>query len=172
MTGIAGIAKAQIGDLVGPGQIQELAVVSTVDPIKVYFTISEREYLEFRKPVKGGKSPQSAAATPLALILADGSVYPHKGKVTLIDRQVDVNTGTLMLGSLFPNPGNLLRPGQYALVRATLETKKGALLVPQRAVTELQGKYQVAVVGRRTRSRSGRSFPPSGSAPSGSSTRG
>jgi len=147
VTGIAGIAKAQIGNLVGPGQIAELTTVSTVDPIKVYFSISEREYLDFRKPVKGGKSPQSAAATPLALILADGSVYPHKGKVSLSDRQVDVKTGTLMLGSLFPNPGNLLRPGQYALVRATLETKKGALLVPQRAVTELQGKFQVAVVG-------------------------
>jgi membrane fusion protein (multidrug efflux system) len=147
VTGIAGIAKAQVGNLVGPGQIQELAVVSTVDPIKVYFSISEREYLEFRQPGKEAKS-RSAVATPLELILADGSVYPHKGRISLSDRQVDVKTGTLMLGSLFPNPGNLLRPGQYALVRATIETKKGALLVPQRAVTELQGKFLVAVVGK------------------------
>ena len=147
VTGIAGIAKAQIGNLVGPGQIQELAVVSTVDPIKVYFSISEREYLDFRQPGREGKT-KTAAATPLELILADGSVYPQKGKISLADRQVDVKTGTLMLGSLFPNPGNLLRPGQFALVRATLETKKGALLVPQRAVTELQGKFQVAVVGK------------------------
>jgi membrane fusion protein (multidrug efflux system) len=147
VTGIAGIAKAQIGNLVGPGQIQELAVVSTVDPIKVYFSISEREYLDFRQPGKEGKT-KTAAATPLELILADGSVYPQKGKISLADRQVDVKTGTLMLGSLFPNPGNLLRPGQFALVRATLETKKGALLLPQRAVTELQGKFLVAVVGK------------------------
>jgi membrane fusion protein, multidrug efflux system len=147
--GIAGIAKAQIGDLVGPGQIQELTTVSTVDPIKVYFSISQQEYMDFRKGAgKGTKSSiEEARAIPLELILADGSVYPHKGRPFVGDRQLDVKTGTLRLGGLFPNPGNLLRPGQYALVRATMETKKGALLVPQRAVTEMQGKFLVAVVG-------------------------
>ena len=147
VTGIAGIAKAQIGNLVGPGQIQELTVVSTVDPIKVYFSVSEREYLDFRKGMASEKSRLRALALPLELILADGSVYPHKGKPSLADRSVDERTGTLKLGSLFPNPGNLLRPGQYGLVRAILEIKKGALLVPQRAVTEQQGKYLVGVVG-------------------------
>ncbi|MGE5247244.1 MAG: efflux RND transporter periplasmic adaptor subunit, partial [Verrucomicrobiota bacterium] len=147
VSGIAGIAKAQVGNLVGPGQIQELTTVSTVDPIKVYFSISEQEYMRFRS---GGFSQGKALRAedlPLELILADGTVYPHKGRVSLADRQVDVKTGTLRIGALFPNPGNLLRPGQFALVRATMETKRGALLVPQRAVSELQGKFLVAVVG-------------------------
>ena len=149
VAGIAGIAKAQIGNLVGPGQVQELTAVSTVNPIKVYFSVSEQEYMDFRKGTgKGTKSSQEEArAIPLELILAGGSVYPHTGRLSLADRQVDVRTGTLRLGALFPNPGNLLRPGQYALIRATMSTKKGALLVPQRAVTEMQGKFLVAVVG-------------------------
>ena len=149
VNGIAGIAKAQIGNLVGPGQLQELTAVSTVDPIKVYFSVSEQEYMKYRQGAgKGTKSSQEKArAIPLELILADGTVYPHKGRISLADRQVDVKTGTLRLGALFPNPGNLLRPGQYGLIRATMETKKGAMLVPQRAVTEMQGKFLVAVVG-------------------------
>ena len=145
--GIAGIAKAQIGNLVGPGQIQELTAVSTVDPIKAYIAISEQEYMKFRRKQGEKTAENSAEAIPLELILADGTVYPHKGKVSLADRQVDVKTGTIRVGALFPNPGNLLRPGQYGTVRATMETKKGALLVPQRAVTEVQGKFLVAVVG-------------------------
>jgi len=147
--GLAGIAKAQIGNLVGPGQIQELTTVSTVDPIKVFFSVSEQEYLDFRKDAgKGGKtSREEVQALSLEMILAGGTVYPHKGRISVGDRQVDVKTGTLRLGALFPNPGNLLRPGQYALIRATMSTKKGALLVPQRAVTEMQGKFLVAVVG-------------------------
>jgi len=144
--GIAGIAKAQIGNLVGPGQIQELTAVSTVDPIKAYIAISEQEYMKFRRK-RGEQDEKSAEAIPLELILADGTVYPHKGRFYLADRQVDVKTGTMRIGALFPNPGNLLRPGQFAIVRATMETKKGALLVPQRAVTEVQGKFLVAVVG-------------------------
>ena len=145
--GIAGIAKAQIGNLVGPGQIQELTAVSTVDPIKAYIAISEQEYMKFRRKQGAKTAENSAEAIPLELILADGTVYPHKGRVALADRQVDVKTGTMRIGALFPNPGNLLRPGQYGTVRATMETKKGALLVPQRAVTEVQGKFLVAVVG-------------------------
>jgi membrane fusion protein (multidrug efflux system) len=144
--GIAGIAKAQIGNLVGPGQIQELTAVSTVDPIKAYIAISEQEYMKFRRK-RGEQDEKSAEAIPLELILADGTVYPHKGRFYLADRQIDVKTGTMRIGALFPNPGNLLRPGQFAIVRATMETKKGALLVPQRAVTEVQGKFLVAVVG-------------------------
>jgi len=132
---------------VGPGQIQELTAVSTVDPIKVYIAISEQEYMKFRRKQGVKTAENSAEAIPLELILADGTVYPHKGKFSLADRQVDVKTGTMRLGALFPNPGNLLRPGQFAIVRATMETKKGALLVPQRAVTEVQGKFLVAVVG-------------------------
>lgn len=147
VAGIAGIAQAQIGNLVGPGQIQELTTVSTVNPIKVYFSVAEQEYMAFRGGAAAKASQMRAEDIPLELILADGSVYPHKGRISLADRQVDVRTGTLRIGALFPNPGNFLRPGQFAVVRATIETKKGALLVPQRAVTELQGKFLVAVVG-------------------------
>ena len=144
--GIAGIAQAQIGDLVGPTSL--LTTVSTVDPIKVYFPVSERGYLDYVKE-NPDAAKRAAQETQLALqlILADGTLYAHKGRFSLADREVDVKTGTLRLQGLFPNPGNILRPGQYARVRAITTTRKGALLVPQRAVTELQGSYQVAVVG-------------------------
>ena len=145
--GIAGIAKAQVGNLVGPGQIQELTSVSTVDPIKVYIQVSEQEYTQETEKQGKGTAQRRVENVPLELTLADGTAYPHKGRFALADRQVDVKTGTMKIGALFPNPGNFLRPGQYALVRATMETKKGALLVPQRAVTEVQGKFLVAVVG-------------------------
>jgi len=139
--GIAGIAKTQLGNLVGPSMQAELTSVSAVDPIKAYINVSEQEYLA----VNG--SGKSAANIPLELILADGSVYPHKGKLALADRQIDPTTGTLKVGSLFANPGNRLRPGGYGLVRAVMSVKKGALLVPQRSVTDMQGKYLVAVIG-------------------------
>ena len=143
--GIAGIAQAQIGDLVSQNTL--LTTVSTVDPIKVYFPVSEREYLEYVN--ENRNAAKRAAAEPqlqLQLVLADGSVYPQRGIFSLADRQVDVKTGTLRLQGIFPNPGNVLRPGQYARIRAVTKTAKGALLVPQRAVTEQQGNYQVAVV--------------------------
>ena len=143
--GIAAIAQAQIGDLVSQNTL--LTTVSTVDPIKVYFPVSEREYLEYVKDQPD--AAKRAAAEPqlqLQLVLADGSVYPQKGIFSFADRQVDVKTGTLRLQGIFPNPGNVLRPGQYARIRAVIKTAKGALLVPQRAVTEQQGSYQVAVV--------------------------
>ena len=144
--GIAGIALAQIGDLVGPTGL--LTTVSTVDPIKVYFPVSEQGYLNYIKEnPDAAKRAAQVRQWGLELILADGSVYPQKGSFALADRQVDVRTGTLRLEGVFPNPGNILRPGQFARVRATIRTKKDALLVPQRAVTELQGSYQVAVVG-------------------------
>ena len=145
--GIAGIALAQIGDLVGPTGL--LTTVSTVDPIKVYFPVSEQGYLNYIKEnPDAAKRAAQERQLALELILADGSLYPQKGTFALADRQVDVKTGTLRLEGLFPNPGNILRPGQFARVRAITKTKKGALLVPQRAVTELQGSYQVAVVGK------------------------
>jgi membrane fusion protein (multidrug efflux system) len=139
--GIAGIAKAQLGNLVGPNMQNELTAVSTVDPIKAYINVSEQEYL------KVNESNPNPEKIPLELILADGSVYPHKGRLALADRQIDPTTGTLKVGSLFANPGNKLRPGGYGLVRAVMSIKKGALLIPQRSVTDLQGKYLVAVVG-------------------------
>jgi membrane fusion protein, multidrug efflux system len=140
--GIAGIARAQLGNLVGPGSIEELATVSTVDPIKVYIPMSEQEYLNYM--VNGQNRAQRI---PLELILADGRLHPQKGTFAFAARSVDVKTGTIKVAALFRNPGNVLRPGQFARVRARTMVKKGALLVPQRAVTELQGKYQVAVVG-------------------------
>jgi membrane fusion protein (multidrug efflux system) len=143
--GIAGAAKAQIGDLVGTPQSRELTTVSTVNPIKVYVPISEREYLE---AVEKSKQNQKATAEKMTfeLILADGSTWPEKGTFSFADRQVDPQTGTIRVAILFPNPNNILRPGQFAKVRALMGTEKNALLVPQRAVSELQGSYQVAVV--------------------------
>ncbi len=143
--GIAGSANAQIGDLVGPTQTGELTTVSTVDPIKVYFPISEQEYMALVR--ESDKTKAQTERQKLELILADGSVYTHKGDFSFAERQVDVKTGTIRLAAVFANPGNILRPGQYGRVRAVLDTKKGALMIPQRAVTELQGSYQVAVVG-------------------------
>jgi RND family efflux transporter MFP subunit len=143
--GIAGIAQAQIGDLASQSTL--LTTVSTVDPIKVYFPVSEREYLDYvREHPDAAKRGGQESLPAFELILADGSVYPHKGIFSFADRQVDVKTGTLRLQAVFPNPGNVLRPGQYARIRAITKTAKSALLVPQRAVTELQGNYQLAVV--------------------------
>ena len=143
--GIAGIAKVQMGNLVGPTIPIRLTSVSQVDPIKVYFPVSEQEYLR-AKHVSSSGQPMDLFDSSPELILADGTVYPHKGKILLTDRQVDTNTGTIRLVAAFPNPGNILRPGQYGRVRIQTSTKKGALLVPQSAVKELQGGYQVALV--------------------------
>lgn len=145
--GITGIAKAQIGDLVGPNT-GLLTSISTVDPIRVYFPISEQEYLKAAEKVRAAYNDTKRKRDDrLELILSDGSVYPHPGNFLLADRQVDVKTGTIRIAAMFPNPGNLLRPGLFARVRAVTSTKRGALLVPQRAITELQGRYQLAVVG-------------------------
>ena len=141
--GVAGIAEVQMGNLVGP--MARLTSVSQVDPIKVYFPISEQEYLRAKHVSSTGQPMELLESSP-ELILADGTVYPHKGRILLTDRQVDTNTGTIRLVAAFPNPGNILRPGQYGRVRIRTSTKKGALLVPQSAVKELQGGYQVAVL--------------------------
>ncbi|MGE3976238.1 MAG: efflux RND transporter periplasmic adaptor subunit [Nitrospira sp.] len=144
--GIVGIAKAQVGDLVGPGT-GALASISTVDPIRVYFPVSEQEYLKAAEKVQEAyRNPDKPREDTLELFLSDGAVYPHKGAFLLADRQVDVKTGTILIGALFPNPGNVLRPGLFARVRAVTKTRKDALLIPQRAVAELQGNYQAAVV--------------------------
>lgn len=142
--GLAGLANAQIGDLVGPST-GVLTTVSTIDPIKAYFAISEQSYLNFqRQQSPGHRFPEEME---LELILSDGSVYPHKGKFYALDRQIDANTGTLKVAGTFPNPERLLRPGQYARIRAVVGVQQGAIEVPQRAVAELQGGYQLAIVG-------------------------
>jgi RND family efflux transporter MFP subunit len=145
--GIAGQAQLQVGALVTPAS-GVVTSVSTVDPIKVYFTASEPQYLAWRKRFPTETSSETAGkALHLQLILADGSTYPHEGTFYFADRQVNESTGAIRLAGLFPNPGSVLRPGGYAKVRAVISTEHGALLVPQRAVSELQGGYQVAVVG-------------------------
>ena len=124
-----------------------MTTVSTVDPIKVYFNLSEQEYLNFtRRNLIGAQNGGSVAQIELELILADGTTYPQSGSFYFADRQVDQKTGAIRLAGIFLNPGNVLRPGQYGRVRAVTSTKTEALLVPQRALTELQGSYQVAVV--------------------------
>jgi membrane fusion protein (multidrug efflux system) len=145
--GIAGLAKAQIGDLVGPTTV--LTTVSQIQPIKAYFAISEQEYLKFAERINAVAEGRKRAGEKrtLELILSDGSVYPQKGWVVLADRQVDVKTGTIRLAGAFDNPGSILRPGMFGRVRAVTDIDKGALLVPQRAVVEAQGSYSVVVVG-------------------------
>jgi membrane fusion protein (multidrug efflux system) len=139
--GVAGIANAKIGDLVGPDTIVPLTVVSTLDPILVYVPASEQQYM------KATEERKAQTHRTISLFLADGSVWPHEGEFFFTNRQVDPLTGTIKVAVTFPNPGNVLRPGQFARVRAQMAVRKGALLIPQRAVTELQGTYLVAVVG-------------------------
>jgi membrane fusion protein (multidrug efflux system) len=145
--GIAGIAQIQIGNLVGQNSI--LTSVSQLEPIKAYFPISEREYVLAQKNsnVASNRHAIGFFGNSLELMLTDGSVYAQKGKILWADRQVDPNTGTIRIVAAFPNPGNILRPGQYGRVRVETNIKKGALLLPQSAVAQSQGSYQVAVVG-------------------------
>lgn len=146
ISGIAAIATAQIGDLVGPSD-QPLTVISQVDPIWAYFSVSEQDYLASMKSLlEGGEGRPEAPAVDLHLILAGDLPYPEKGKIVSADRQVDPRTGAIRLVGEFPNPRHLLRPGQFARVRALVGLRKDALLVPQRAVIEIQGTYQLAVV--------------------------
>jgi RND family efflux transporter MFP subunit len=149
LDGIAGIATVQIGNLVSPTAV--LTSVSRVEPIKAYFPISEQTYMKFSKRINTANRRDDLEeikdAPTLQLILADGTVYAHPGKILYTDRQVDITTGTIRVASSFPNPENILRPGQFGRIRAATETVNGALLVPQKAVNELQGMYQIAVVG-------------------------
>jgi len=147
--GIAGIATTQIGNLVGTSTT--LTTVSQVDPIKVYFAISEQEYLTLATHLPSGRSvnlhPAAAHDTPLQMTLSTGQPYPRSGYILFADRQVNSQTGTIRIVGAFPNPEMLLRPGGFGRVRAVTALHKGALLVPQRAVSELQGRYEIAVVG-------------------------
>jgi membrane fusion protein (multidrug efflux system) len=144
--GIAGLVRVQVGDLINAGTT--LTTVTKVDPIKAYFTVSEQRFSEYSRRYA---DPEQRIAhekeLKFDLILADGSAYPHTGEWYAADNQVDGRTGSLRVAALFPNPGNILRPGQFARIRVLSEVKPGALLVPQRAVTELQGTNQVAVLG-------------------------
>jgi membrane fusion protein (multidrug efflux system) len=142
VNGIADVARAQVGDLVSSSS-GTLTTVSTVDPIRDYFTVSEQDYLQLKQQFSGSDRQR----WKLQLILADGTTYSHEGVFYFAGRAVDQNTGSIQLAAQFPNPGNVLRPGQYAKVRGVVRTQKGALLIPQAAVTDLQGSYQVDVVG-------------------------
>jgi membrane fusion protein, multidrug efflux system len=139
ISGIAGVSKVGIGDLMTP--LTVMTTISDVDPILVDFSIAEQDYMRFVRE-KSGK----AAGRSLELILGDGTIFEHRGHALLVNREVDSRTGTIQVRAEFPNPGNVLRPGQYARIRAVTEVRKGALLVPQQAVSELQGVYQVGVL--------------------------
>lgn len=139
ISGIAGISKVGIGDLMTPTTV--MTTISSVDPIYIDFSVSEQDYLRFAREKSG-----QAAGRSLQLILGDGTVFPQRGHALLVNREVDTRTGTIQVRAEFPNPGNLLRPGQYARIRAVTEVRKGALQVPQQAISELQGVYQVGVV--------------------------
>jgi RND family efflux transporter MFP subunit len=147
ISGIAGIAQVQVGNLVTPSAV--LTAVSQVDPIKTYFPISGEDYLRIADKIHPDTVNllSSDSPIPLQLILANGSTYARSGGILFADRQVDQQTGTIRIAGAFANPGNILRPGQYAKVRAVTQILKGALMVPQRAVSQLQGSAQVAVVG-------------------------
>jgi RND family efflux transporter MFP subunit len=146
VSGIAGIARVQIGNLVGPNSI--LTSVSQADPIKAYFTVSEQVFIDFHRRFPTEQSVEAERRRiPLQLILGDGNAYEHPGTISFADREVNPATGAIRIAGVFPNPNNLLRPGGYGRVRLSARTVPGAKLVPQRAVTELQGSHQVAVVG-------------------------
>ncbi len=146
ISGVAGISKVDVGDLVSPSS-GDLTTVSTMDPIKVNFFLSEQEYLYAVKWPDASGWRKGAKGPDLELVLSDESTYDHKGLISAVDRQVDDKTGTIHLTGLFPNPEKILRPGLFVRVRALVETRANALLIPQRAVSELQGKYLVTVVG-------------------------
>ncbi len=143
--GVVGITQSQIGDLISPATV--MTTVSKVDPIKVYFPISEQEYLRYAEGIERFRRGDTTQAPGLELVLADGSTYPRTGRVAAVNRQVESQTGAIQIEALFDNPDNRLRPGQFARVRAVTQTLPDALVVPQRAVQEVQGSYQVAVVG-------------------------
>ncbi|HEY1950907.1 MAG TPA: efflux RND transporter periplasmic adaptor subunit [Bryobacteraceae bacterium] len=147
ITGVAGQATTQVGNLVSPQSV--LTAVSQMNPIKVYFSISDAEYLGLTKRLKGGGTDllKSASDVPLTLHLSDGSVYPRKGQVVYVDRQMNQQTGAIRIAAAFANPGNVLRPGQFGRVSANTEIRQHAILIPQSAVADLQGQKQVFAVG-------------------------
>lgn len=146
--GLSGFATVAIGDLVGPSS-KELTTISTIDPIRAYYSPSEQEYLAYvaRRHAEGVIDLEKDPGPVLTLTLADGTVYPEKGKVIFANRQINPRTGSIRLASAFPNPHGTLRPGMFARVTASIDTQHNAIIVPQRAITELQGKHQIVVVG-------------------------
>jgi membrane fusion protein, multidrug efflux system len=148
ISGMAGSRQVDVGSFVGSPQPTVLTVVSSLDPIRFDFTISETEYLAFARAVAADSGKRTRPDVGLQLVLADGSVHPQKGRVSVVGRGVSAETGTLPLQATFPNPGGLLRPGQFGRVRLPITTRKNAIVIPQRAVQELQGTYNVFVVGR------------------------
>jgi len=144
ISGVAGFRVANIGDYVGPSDANPLTTVSQADPIYAEFPVSEQRALAVLR--RWDANPNAPRDIELELVLADGTVYPHHGRAAALDRQVDVTTGTVLARGVFPNPGNVLRPGQYAKVRLVAEVRRAALLVPQRAVQDVQGVNQIAVV--------------------------
>jgi membrane fusion protein (multidrug efflux system) len=146
--GIVGVAKAQVGDLVGSSANAVLTTVSTLDPAKLLFPVSETEYLDASQRVQETLSkPFDQRPESIEVFLADGSIFPQKARLLSVNRQVDAGTGTILVTALLPNPGNLLRPGFFARARVVAETLKDAVVVPQRAISEVQGSYQVGVIG-------------------------
>jgi membrane fusion protein (multidrug efflux system) len=145
--GLAGKTEVYPGTLVGRGQSTLLTHISQIGTIHVRFTIPERDYLYYARRREERGVAKETPQPPFEMVLADGSLHPHEGTLVFVDRNVDPQTGTILLEAAFPNPGGIVRPGQYARVRAAVDLKKGAILVPQRAVSELQGIYNVAVVG-------------------------
>jgi membrane fusion protein (multidrug efflux system) len=143
--GVAGITQSQVGDLIAETTL--MTTVSQLDPIKVYFPISEQEYFKFAEGIERFRRGDDSQAPVLQLILADGTLYPRQGKPSAVNRQVETETGAIQIEALFPNPDNRIRPGGFARIRAVTEMRRGALVIPQRAVQEVQGSYQVAVVG-------------------------
>lgn len=143
--GVAGIATTNVGDLISESTV--LTTVSQLDPVRVSFNISEQEYIRFSAAAQLSEAGDRPGDAVLELVLADGSVHPERGRATAANRQIDVKTGTMTILGIFPNPGGRLRPGQFGKVRAAIENRRGGLLVPQRAVQEVQGTYLVAVVG-------------------------
>jgi membrane fusion protein (multidrug efflux system) len=144
--GLIGKTEVQAGTLVGRGLPTLLTRISQIDPIHVRFTVAEQDYLRLARARPLETSPGDADTPPLEMVLADGSKHPHPGSVVFVDRNVDAETGTILIEASFPNPERIVRPGQYARVRAAITVRKGALLVPQRAVAEMQGTFSVAVV--------------------------
>jgi membrane fusion protein (multidrug efflux system) len=142
ISGVASIAAVGTGNLVGRGDNTLLARVSKIDPIRVTFNLSEQEYLAYKRSAQN----KTASTMPVQLTLADGSVWPHRGKLVVADNAVDPATGTLRIDAEFANPGEFLRPGQFGRVQVTTEMRQGAIVIPARAITELQGQARVAVV--------------------------
>ena len=147
ITGLAGNRQVDVGSYVGSPQPTVLTVVSSLDPVRFDFTVAEADYLTYARATGAVAGKRSGPSPELELVLADGSVHSHKGRITVVGRGVSTETGTLPLQASFPNPGGLLRPGQFGRVRLPITTRKKAIVIPQRAVQELQGTYNVFVVG-------------------------